>query len=63
MRLKLSACKQHYRNAPGNKNSDNWPYDAGQFLIMNMAIGSSWFDIDSNFESSQMVMDYVRVYQ
>lgn len=55
--------KQHYRYAPANKNGDNWPYDADFFLIMNIAMGGSWFDIDPNFESSQMVVDYVRVYQ
>lgn len=55
--------KQHYRYAPANKNDDTWPYNKKQFLILNVALGGSWFEIDPNFEKSSMVIDYVRIYQ
>jgi len=54
---------QHYRYAPGNKNDETWPYDANQFLILNVALGSSWMTIDPDFVQSTMEIDYVRVYQ
>lgn len=54
---------EHYRYAPANKNSETWPYDANQFLILNIAMGGSWFDIDPEFVSSTLEIDYVRVYQ
>lgn len=54
---------QHYRYAPSNKNEDTWPYDANQFIILNVAMGGSWFEIDPDFVQSSMEIDYVRVYQ
>ncbi|MFD1293317.1 family 16 glycosylhydrolase [Lutibacter holmesii] len=53
----------HYTYSPSSKNSDNWPYTANQFIILNVAMGSTWVDIDPNFETSSMEIDYVRVYQ
>lgn len=55
--------KQHYRYAPSNKNEETWPYDANQFIILNVAMGGSWFDIDPDFVQSSMEIDYVRIYQ
>lgn len=55
--------KQHYRYAPASKNDENWPYYAKQFLILNVAMGGSWFDIDPDFVESTMEIDYVRIYQ
>ena len=55
--------KVHYTYKPANKNSETWPYNSDQFLILNVAMGGSWFTIDPNFESSTMEIDYVRVYQ
>lgn len=52
-----------YRYAPTNKNNDNWPYNADQFIILNVAMGGSWFEIDPNFTESTMEVDYVRLYQ
>ena len=52
-----------YAYRPANKNSDNWPYTSDQFIILNVAMGGSWFTIDPNFEQSSMEIDYVRVYQ
>lgn len=51
---------QHYEYAPENKNIQNWPYDAPQYLLLNVAILP---DIAANFTESPMEVDYVRVYQ
>jgi beta-glucanase (GH16 family) len=50
---------EHYRYAPTVKNSSTWPYDAEQFLLLNVAIEDS---ISANFTQSAMEIDYVRVY-
>jgi hypothetical protein len=55
--------KIHYTYKPANKNSNTWPFNSSQFLILNVAMGGNWFKIDPNFESSSMEIDYVRVYQ
>lgn len=52
-----------YTYNPSVKNDDTWPYTKGQFIILNVAMGGSWFDIDPNFTQSTMEVDYVRVYQ
>jgi len=55
---------EHYRYNPSTKNSDTWPYDAPQFLILNVAMGGTFGGtIDPNFVESTMEIDYVRVYQ
>jgi beta-glucanase (GH16 family) len=51
---------QHYTYNPGIKNSDTWPFDLPQYLLLNIAIEPS---IDAGFTESSMVVDYVRVYQ
>ncbi|WP_083961627.1 family 16 glycosylhydrolase [Salinimicrobium terrae] len=53
----------HYTYNPANKNNETWPFNKDQFLILNVAMGGSWFSIDPNFESSTMEVDYVRIYQ
>lgn len=53
----------HYTYKPANKNSQTWPFNSDQFLILNVAMGGNWFSIDPNFESSTMEIDYVRVFQ
>lgn len=50
----------HYVYNPENKNIENWPYDAPQYLLFNVAILP---EIASNFTESAMEIDYVRVYQ
>jgi beta-glucanase (GH16 family) len=50
----------HYTYNPEIKNSDTWPFDAEQYLLLNIAIQPS---IAANFTSSKMEIDYVRVYQ
>ena len=48
---------------PSVYNSDTWPFTTGQFIILNVAMGGVWFDIDPDFQQSTMEVDYVRVYQ
>ena len=50
---------EHYTYNPVEKNADTWPFDADQFLLLNVAIESG---IDPNFVESAMEVDYVRVY-
>lgn len=52
-----------YSYKPSVINSSTWPFKAPQFLILNVAMGGSWFTIDPNFTESVMEIDYVRVYQ
>lgn len=51
--------KRHYRYKPPVKNTRNWPFHAEQYLILNLAIES---DIYHSFNSAQMEIDYVRIY-
>lgn len=54
----------HYTYNPSVKNSSTWPFDAKQFIILNVAMGGSFGgSIDANFTKSTMEIDYVRVYQ
>jgi len=54
----------HYTYNPSNKNSDTWPFDADQFIILNVAMGGGFGGvIDPNFTQSSMEIDYIRVYQ
>ncbi|EAQ40669.1 family 16 glycosylhydrolase [Polaribacter sp. MED152] len=50
----------HYVYNPENKNAENWPYDAPQYLLLNVAILPN---ITAGFSESAMEVDYVRVYQ
>ena len=50
----------HYTYNPPVKNSDTWPFDAEQFLLLNLAIAS---DISPTFQQGTLEIDYVRVYQ
>jgi len=50
----------HYTYNPPVKDSETWPFDAEQYLLLNIAIAP---DIDPNFEESSLEIDYVRVYQ
>jgi len=54
----------YYTYNPSTKNSSTWPFDASQFIILNVAMGGSFGGvIDSNFVQSTMEIDYVRIYQ
>ena len=52
-----------YTYSPPTKTADNWPFTKNQFIILNVAMGGDWFNIDPNFDQSAMEIDYVRVYQ
>ena len=52
-----------YRYKPTPMTDENWPYNADQFIILNIAMGGSWFSIDPDFTEATMEIDYVRVYQ
>jgi beta-glucanase (GH16 family) len=51
----------HLSYSPTIKNQYTWPFDAEQFLLLNVAIEPSV--LSSNFTQSAMEIDYVRVYQ
>ncbi len=50
----------HYIYNPAVKNSNTWPFDAEQYLLLNIAIEPS---VTPSFMQSTMEVDYVRVYQ
>ena len=52
-----------YEYNPQPKNMANWPYDEDQYLLLNIAMGSTWFSIDPFFNNSKMEVDFVRIYQ
>lgn len=50
----------HYVYNPKIKDNDTWPFNAPQYLLLNIAIEPS---VAKNFTQSTMEIDYVRVYQ
>lgn len=53
-----------YTYKPSVKNLSTWPFDAPQFIILNVAMGGTFGGaIDPAFQTSTMEVDYVRVYQ
>lgn len=50
----------YYTYAPNNQNPATWPFDADQYLLLNVAIQG---DVAPGFTQSPMVLDYIRVYQ
>lgn len=53
-----------YAKEPG-AGIDSWPFDAPQYLLMNIAIGGTWGGqkgIDEQLRSARMEVDFVRVY-
>ncbi|MEM6641850.1 MAG: family 16 glycosylhydrolase [Bacteroidota bacterium] len=59
--------QQYYTYNPAVKNSDTWPFDNPQYLLLNVAMGGVFqggaTQIDPNFTESTMEIDYVRVYE
>lgn len=53
----------YYTYEPSVKNDATWPFNAHQYLLLNVAMGGYAGNIASNFTNSSMVIDYVRVYQ
>ena len=50
----------HYVYNPAVKNASTWPFNAEQYLLLNIAIEPS---IPASFVQTTMEIDYVRVYQ
>lgn len=52
-----------YTYNPAVKDANTWPFDEDQYLLLNIAMGGVAGAIDPAFIQSEMVVDYVRVYQ
>lgn len=50
----------HYTYNPTTKNASTWPFDAEQYVLLNVALQSS---ISQSFTECAMEVDYVRIYQ
>lgn len=50
----------HLTYSPAVKNQYNWPFNAEQYLLLNVAIDPS---VTAGFVQSAMEIDYIRVYQ
>lgn len=50
----------HYTYQPATKNAATWPFDAEQYILLNVAIQPS---IGSGFTQSALEVDYIRIYQ
>jgi beta-glucanase (GH16 family) len=53
----------YYTYNPTIKTPNNWPFNAEQYLLLNIAMGGIAGTIPSNFTQASMEIDYVRVYQ
>jgi beta-glucanase (GH16 family) len=52
-----------YTYNPAIKTPSNWPFNAEQYILLNIAMGGIAGTIPSNFTQATMQIDYVRVYQ
>jgi hypothetical protein len=50
----------HYIYNPAVKDANTWPFDAEQYILLNIAIQPS---IAASFMQDTMEIDYVRIYQ
>ena len=50
----------YYSYSPNPQNMSTWPFIENQYIILNVAIQNS---IEPSFTESEMVLDYIRVYQ
>ena len=53
----------YYTYNPAVKTPSNWPFNAEQYLLLNIAMGGIAGTISSSFTQTSMDIDYVRVYQ
>ncbi|MFK7972872.1 MAG: family 16 glycosylhydrolase [Bacteroidia bacterium] len=53
----------YYTYNPAVKDSDTWPFDLEQYLLLNIAMGGFAGNVDRSFIQSPMIIDYVKVYQ
>jgi len=51
---------EHYTYNPVTKDANTWPFDAPQYLLLNIALQPG---ISAGFTESAMEIDYVRIYQ
>ncbi|MGL2963566.1 family 16 glycosylhydrolase [Flavobacterium sp. RSB2_4_14] len=52
-----------YTYNPSVKNASTWPFDADQYILLNIAMGGFAGTIPANFTQTSMIIDYVRIYQ
>ncbi|MEQ8217954.1 MAG: glycoside hydrolase family 16 protein [Arenibacter sp.] len=53
-----------YTYNPSTKNNETWPFNADQFILLNIAMGGTLGgNIASDFSQAIMEIDYVRVYK
>ncbi len=50
----------HYTYEPATRDNNTWPFDAEQYLLLNVALQSN---ISASFTQGAMEIDYIRVYQ
>ncbi len=56
---------ERYYTYDKNANELEWPFNAPQNIILNLAIGGGWGGtegIDESYKNHQFILDYVRVY-
>ncbi|MFH4968928.1 family 16 glycosylhydrolase [Gaetbulibacter sp. M240] len=53
----------YYTYNPSVKDANTWPFDADQYILLNIAMGGVAGTIDPSFTEGTMQIDYVRVYQ
>lgn len=53
----------YYTYNPAVKDANTWPFTADQYILLNVAMGGIAGAIEPSFNESDMVIDYVRVYQ
>ena len=53
----------YYTYNPSTKNAQKWPFTANQYILLNIAMGGIGGEIDPAFTESEMVIDYVRIFQ
>jgi beta-glucanase (GH16 family) len=65
-RITISVDGRSYFDYPRPQNADyaRWPFDRPQYLLLNLAMGGDLGGaVPANFQSDQMEVEYVRVYQ
>jgi beta-glucanase (GH16 family) len=53
----------YYTYNPTVKDANTWPFDKDQYILLNIAMGGAAGAIDNTFTQTNMLIDYVKVYQ
>ncbi|WP_310380276.1 family 16 glycosylhydrolase [Flavobacterium sp.] len=53
----------YYTYNPTVKDTNTWPFNTEQYILLNIAMGGIAGPIGTNFTQTSMVIDYVRVFQ